>query len=314
MGWKFYQADGRLISGTVGPTGPTGGGLDSLRLDDAEVVASAAELDFDGDFFDLTDEGSGRGLVTFVGDIASFTPADAPGLLAWFVADDLDDDLADGANVTRWWSRAGHGNDSIVAEEATNPPILKTGIINGHDVVRFDGTNDRLVIEDAAGWSILNTKGQTCIIVFAADDSVGTQCLLGKSVNPYEFEYRATSGTAGPDGVWYTSAGGAHNQATYGTEIADATWYIATFWIDDTVRCRVWRDGGTSVADTSFGAAMSDTSSSVFIGERGDATHNYYDGDIAEILVWNRPLSFAELDQVHTYLADKYGIAVTACS
>jgi hypothetical protein len=47
------------------------------------------------------------------------------------------------------------------------------------------------------------------------------------------------------------------------------------------------------------------------VGQRGDAS-NYFDGDIAEILFYPRALSTTELDAIGAYIADKYGLTISA--
>ncbi|MCK5787564.1 MAG: hypothetical protein KAH32_01005, partial [Chlamydiia bacterium] len=57
----------------------------------------------------------------------------------WLCADDISQ--SDGTSVTSWTDRSGNSNNASQAA-AANKPIYKTSIVNGHGVVRFDGTDD----------------------------------------------------------------------------------------------------------------------------------------------------------------------------
>ena len=76
--------------------------------------------------------------IAFLGQ--GVTPAAFPGLAGWWDADSLG--YADGTAIdngsNKWTDRSGNGNHLIQAT-AANQPVLKTGIINGRAVVRFDG-------------------------------------------------------------------------------------------------------------------------------------------------------------------------------
>ena len=75
---------------------------------------------------------------------------------------------ADGT-IKRWEDKSGNGNH---ATEATNAPIRKTGVFNGRDIVRFDGTDDILA---TGAISALNSLAMThfCVCCQRATGTVG---------------------------------------------------------------------------------------------------------------------------------------------
>lgn len=61
------------------------------------------------------------------------------GLGLWLKADGITG-ISDGTSITTWMDSSGNSNDASQSN-ASYRPILKTGIINGYPVVRFNGAN-----------------------------------------------------------------------------------------------------------------------------------------------------------------------------
>ncbi len=94
---------------------------------------------------------------------------------------------SDGATVARWADKSGNNKHAIQAT-ANARPILKTGIKNGKNILRFDGANDLLTstltvsspmtfvfvaypIADVAGWRIILSANNTNLIGIGYDTS-----------------------------------------------------------------------------------------------------------------------------------------------
>lgn len=71
----------------------------------------------------------------------AFTPLDVRGCVLFVKADDLAG--ADDSPVSVWPDRSGLGHDLLQADAAKRP-VVKTNIVNGKRVVRFDGVDDWL--------------------------------------------------------------------------------------------------------------------------------------------------------------------------
>ncbi|GAL68038.1 hypothetical protein JCM19301_1753 [Jejuia pallidilutea] len=80
----------------------------------------------------------------------------------WLKADDIT--LANGSLVNTWTDASGNGNNATAA--ATEQPLFfSTSTLNNMPTVRLDGTNDQMVVNDAA---ILDgTSGITFITVLS---------------------------------------------------------------------------------------------------------------------------------------------------
>lgn len=68
-------------------------------------------------------------------------------------------------------------------------------------------------------------------------------------------------------------------------------------------------NNGTSLTNRTLHATISQYTTALSIGSWGGYSGRFYNGDMCEILIFNRSLSSNEMKQVHTYLGQKWGIA-----
>src|SRR3990167_10530119 len=85
-----------------------------------------------------------------------FSPKAIPGLVFWADASYITG-LNDGDSVTTWNDLSGNDNHATQST-AAQKPILKLNIINGRPVVRFDATDDNLVITNGGTRSAEHTS------------------------------------------------------------------------------------------------------------------------------------------------------------
>lgn len=239
------------------------------------------------------------------------------GLAMWLQADT--GVVLDLNNRVRAWQDVLVG-DNISADDAMQPadyarPAYRSSGLNGRPSVRFDGRSSFLMTPPMA-----STKNQTITVVasFSEANSGSGQLLsyngppkliLDRPVDNGYIEINAYgndsliynpvlfAGFDGPDpvntGVIFNSTDLKHNQA-----------YILTYRYDhDSNQSDLIINGRRNgSSDARVSAAV--TSRRV-IGKHG-LDGNYYAGDISEILVWDRSLSDAELDEINEHLTDLY--------
>ena len=71
--------------------------------------------------------------------VSNFVPTDIAGLQLWLRADDIAQ--SDNTAVSAWADQSGSGNNAAQATGGLQP-TYQTSEVNGHSVVRFDGTDD----------------------------------------------------------------------------------------------------------------------------------------------------------------------------
>ena len=182
--------------------------------------------------------------------------------------------------VTAWADQSGHANHLLQATSTRRPALVANGF-NGYPVLRFDGNSDFFNLTTRLAGTI-----RTVFWVVKEDPAaaVGRRSLLGDATAGNDFRGGA-SGT-----VWASDATAAQtlNGSTFvnGAPVSGAT---ATRPKSMSV-VSIETTSGTSASlfGTSFGAS------------------EFWWGDLAEMVIYDRPLTDSERKQVEDYLAQKY--------
>lgn len=201
-------------------------------------------------------------------------------------------------------------NRNVVQSFANNRPLLKTGIINGRSVLRFDGSNDIFV---AASASSDLTFPYSLFVVYQSSDAAGS--LVG---------FNRITGAFVSEGLRKSAAGSLQAIQQNGASTAEAVatapgddWYVAELVFSGTSASLTYtvRRNGEPTVDMTVARARDDSAQvrrleigGVFIA--GSAA-DLLAGDIAEVVAYGKTLSAAELSRVRQYLSRKYGITVT---
>jgi hypothetical protein len=264
--------------------------------DDPETVANAVggipqmhtqyypgALEFDRTYYWRVDEFNGA--VTHKGEVWNFftTPEFlVSNPVLWLDASDIDgdgdtnDNPADGVDVTIWADKSGNGNDAV----GSTVPSYSTSAINGKAAVHFQ-PNEYLVGQNGFEPNITATvfivgvlhskAGDSSVVIFSTQPSGGTDSArrgLCVSVVKESTVIKTDRGMTFPD-----------------NPVGLANPYLV-----------VDVDTG-NVDSNAFNIAR-------FI----DGGSNDLNGDIAEIIVYDRELTTAEKNEVAGYLAQKYGL------
>jgi hypothetical protein len=236
-------------------------------------------------------------------------PALDPNLRFWLNAGDLDanpstPNPADGTPVAQWGDGSGGQNDAVQASAGLQP-TYQTGVINGEPTVQFVGSRsggDQDFLDATFGTSV--AQPYTAFVV----GRINGNAPAGQAAD-YFFDgtnagnrvAMLINGSGGNESQFGIYAGGPEAPATTWTR---ADWqqfhtYAAEF--DGTPQ--IWIDGTSRTLDTTNLGANPITA--LRIGNRFTADTGL-NGDIAEILVYDRVLSASERQSVESYLTAKY--------
>lgn len=220
----------------------------------------------------------------------AFTPTDISGLSVWLKADALV--LSDADPVSSWTDSSGNARHATQATSGARP-TYRTGVVNAKPVVRFDGTDDWL----SAAFTL--NQPYTMLVVAKHNVFPGTQqdILDGGNGNPVPFRTQSTQRTIYA-GTFLTLAAG-----------LDTSWHIAQGTYSGAASSlRV--DGGAGASGVDIGnlAAGGVTVGASFGGGQP------FNGDVAEVLVYNKALSAYEIEKCGLYLAAKYALTWTSLS
>ncbi len=258
-------------------------------------------------------------MLTLEAPRVKFDPRRIPNCILWLAADRITG-LSDGDAVATWSDLSATSNHATQAN-AGNRPVYKTGIANGRPVVRFDGANSAL---DLTSEPALTTEAT--IFVVASQAAAATGTLYSHSYKSGGLYPRYLLGYAAAQqlNVARTNdVGDAFNfQEAYGGSgddtVAASTFYVAMavhtaglaklFALDGQEQAMTWTFNGSSKLITGLAGAFHKAT----IGARWAAAYDgFLNGDIAEVIIYNRKLNYGERARVLRYLKRKYKLATT---
>jgi len=212
----------------------------------------------------------------------------------------------DGARVgpagplERWSDSSGGGRDPAQSDPAKRPRVL-AGALNGLPVVRFDGAafldGPPVLAEGcstmtfAALWR-RDKADAAAAICEQADDGVGRRASLLAVGNRYGFN--------------------GQNNDQHGLLVYQpGLWTLSVMTLDDTGLVRLWHNDERTATGASgpISRALQNTGARVFrIGCKITGESEFLEGEVAEVLVWDRVLEWAEVDAVNRALSAKWGV------
>jgi hypothetical protein len=232
------------------------------------------------------------------------------GLTQWLEAN-VGVTASSSGNVSAWGDQSGLGNSASQAASGSQPLLVKTGL-NGKPVLQFNGTSDWMQI---AGQPL--TSQQFTILAVVTDTRASGDTEFREVWSNWSTSNEGTSvflGTTNNNPVrarFTDDMGGAndqhHNQTGVGRITNPADPFIFTGLsgaTDATIyqNARLMADHGAPLSNRDLGGQYN-------IGTQlGTTSGELWQGDIAEILIYNRELSASELHTDWSYLQEKYSL------
>ena len=211
-----------------------------------------------------------------------------------------------------WADESGSGHNASQAIQSDEPQLVPNAL-NGSPVVRFNGVSDILSISGQ-----VLTSQQFTILAVVDDTRNAGDTSFREVFSNWDVSNLATSvflGTANQDPVrarFTDQMGGAvdplHPQQGFGNILDPPADFIFT-GLSGASDASIFQDDSL-IADNGSPLSQVNLATPYFIGSQGDgsAVSEFWQGDIAEVLVYNRALSPGELQQDWAYLGQKYGI------
>lgn len=244
-----------------------------------------------------------------------FSPTDISGIKLWVKADQLS--LSDGDPVSTWADQSGLGND--ITSSGSNRPTFKTGILNSLPVVRFDGSDD--FMEKSSFSGVDGVAGMTIFLVVKMASFSNDQTFVSKwDYNTQgSFAWQSAYDNANPNeqsGIFIADAvnDAGNNKAETTDNTSLSSFGILTMVYDGSLtnanRVKMYYNGTARTMSTSgtIPTALTTATSSLKIGKFGGALTRYFNGDFAEIIIYNSALNSTDRASVRTYLQTKYGL------
>lgn len=229
-----------------------------------------------------------------------FQPTQLAGLGLWLDAADTDT-ITDSVDfVSQWDDKSTNGRDATQFT-MTNQPLTNTLTMNGLNVITFDGSNDFF---DFDGTFLAGTD-YTIFFVEQRSSSKSNNLFTGVTGGPPIANTILILG--------YTSnIAITHEQFSNGYEIPVPAFTVKiprihTFTQNSVSGKKYYQDGGQQGSDANTDPMISYLNATI----GGFAGIAFYEGDIAEIIIYPRTLPDSERGQIDVYLSDKWGITLT---
>ncbi|MBI1858126.1 MAG: hypothetical protein HYR97_03320 [Candidatus Melainabacteria bacterium] len=229
----------------------------------------------------------------------AFQPLNIPDLTLWLNADSLSNFFNDGDLVDTWFDDSGLKSNFSQSSNSFQP-TFKENVINGHAIVSFDGANDLLESDSQLVQDFVMSSEYTLFVVFAANNidtngiEQGNDTIIGDD-NGFGIRLRSV-----PE--------------VYAHNFTDAHQTVASSIPVGQPLIVQSRHGSTSLSlqlnnNVELSVPSGNTESftlgrTVMLGKGFGAS--FFDGDIAEVILYNSALDFNGVKKIRNYLNDKY--------
>jgi len=234
-------------------------------------------------------------------------PFSIAGLQMWLDADDAATITLNGSNVSEWRDKSGNGYHATQATSANQPAFTSSGL-NGRAVLTFAGSPEELLTS-------LSLSAPYSVIAVVKEDArhIGPYFGPTTSTNLGFGDVFAVGDTDYNNGKW--AAWGA-TRAVYGNASASVTSNatIVSNIVSGTSLpgdISVFANGNGGVVTAQYaGTAPGASIDSARIGGRGGGVLEYWEGIIAEVIVYDRAVTTAERENLERMLASKWGVSL----
>lgn len=243
------------------------------------------------------------------GTLVSFTPLSGfSSLTLWYDgADPLGTGTApvNGAAIALWADKSGYGKN---AEQATagNRPTYQASSLNGRGTIRFAGATTLQYLDTPA--FEFGTSNRTVFVVLQ-----NTGPASGAASIPHWFFPKTGNGTNSLSLVGWISASNQGAGDTFSITPAKNQYLLVGYRLGTSAGVQQLYTNGTlgasltkSIGGTSYANAMSGYRIGYLVND--PFAPYQFDGNIAEMLIFNATLTDSQLQLVEGYLAQKWGL------
>jgi hypothetical protein len=213
---------------------------------------------------------------------------------------------APGGHVTQWADLSGNSNNATQVSPSKEPSLI-SGAINGYAAVGFNGTSSYLSLPSAT----FTNSGATFFIVAKPTTLTANAQILdlgGATVPDNLMEISENSSDAAQFSI-YNSAGTSFTSVAAGTALSNTQFALIDVVEGDinSTTATLFINGSQAAQNASMNSVPAATLTSNFIAQYAGGG-NYFPGQIAEMLVYNAPLTQSQRVAVEAYLMQRYQI------
>lgn len=252
--------------------------------------------------------------------VTAQNPGGVSGTMHWYKADDV---ITSGTSVSQINDLSGNDHDATQSDVTEQPQIV-AGELNGNQVIRFDGNSDHLPIAKKSYSVAGEIQSLNTFVVYKTSFSSGS---INNNWALIDYDrsdvYNFYVGGNGRIGLSYRPQGGSTvdrsstsvNNDEGIPKLASAL-FDASLVNDTKLRVNGVNEVDENIVGDGVGIGRGTNTRFGFIGDGSEANsfdgnrnNRYYNGDIAEIVVYeNTTLDALSVNKVETYLGVKYGL------
>jgi hypothetical protein len=237
------------------------------------------------------------------------SPGNTPGFLAlWLKANE---GITGGDIVTIWADQSGFEHDAV----NTDGPSLIENRINFNPSLQYDGISEELIIFGG----ILDLETYTDINVYCVNrtNTIGSDLLFSEPILAGGTGNRFGVGCPYSDNQVHWQVGGFDNNyglsEIWGGELE--TNYLWSFNSSTSANTPIGNEqeifrNGQSISNDNTAQPITGHNFDFYVGSQGNI--GFYDGEIAELIVYFNNITGIEQQKIETYLAIKYGITLSS--
>ena len=236
------------------------------------------------------------------------------GLQLWLDASDTSTITESSGSVSQWNDKSGYGNNATEGVGARQP-TTGTRTLGGRNILDFDGTDDSLIVAPSDSINNLFATGGTMLFVGVPDSDGGGNFgrIIDKTPNGLNvFVQNEVTTTLQPRmTVPFSTTSGDWKTTANSVDLDVGNIIAMTYDGSATTNNPAFTINGEAEAETEtsapVGTIKDDSANSLYIGNNSFFNRGF-DGGFAELLIYDRVLSAAEITLVNNYLTNKWGI------
>lgn len=244
----------------------------------------------------------------------------------WFKSSDIDQ--VNNSTVDNWTNKGGNSNDAYQNSNNSKPTFKNNSIdnINGHPTIEFDGVNDHLRINNTTDLNVGNGPWdeRSFYVVFRTSNDIASRQVIyeeggeSRGFNIYISDNKLYFGawnfpSQGPGSSWGFSE--THEEIQANTTYLISMRYLGTTANTGTIECAINGEELDEVEDVGLifnhsGAIAIGAQRSASYFENGGSSGNdhYFNGAIAEFIMYNHFVETAGHHLIVNYLSATYDI------
>jgi hypothetical protein len=208
--------------------------------------------------------------------------------------------VADTNPVGSWLDQSGSGNH-FTATADTRRPLLKTNILNGMPVLRFDGVNDFLRA------ATFDPGDSVSLFLVVTPSTTSTTYGLFDSAHDTAGTFRGGSISSGVGVMeWHNAA------PSFNLSLPDANPVLLEFILSlNSTRSVIYYNNAALISTNTNGAITGIAWNQPTIGSVNGGGEGYFTGDVFEVLLFNSALSASNRQAMETYLNSRAEIYIS---